>query len=201
VGDGVVASLPGTATRGQREAWDRIANQWIVRNVDDTARDEVETFRAVCVRGPAGAGKSYVLVDAARRLWQEGARVAITSFTALVADHYRAQCSFATCDTVRGLIRFALATRAADSAAALLAFDVVIVDEVFMVPVAVFDALMEAWLCVDRLPLLIFAGDEGQLQPFGEDGEAARSVTTSVHWRLVDETRLTESMRANGQLW
>ena len=201
-GNAVEPPALGNATIGQRVAWARIATQWRLRgDGDDFNLENVDRYRALCIRGPAGTGKSYVLVDAARKLNLEGARVAITSFTALVAEHYRASCPFASCDTVHGLIRFGPTTRTGDAAAKLLAYDVVIVDEIFMLPLPVFDALMDAWVCIERSPLFVFAGDEGQLQPFDEDGGVACSVLTSRHWWMVDEVKLEEPMRANNALW
>ena len=115
----------------------------------------------MCIFGSAGTGKRFVLKDIAREAARSDLRIAIPSFTGLVADHYRRECSFATCDTVHGLLGTGANADMANMVVNLLRFNLIVVDEIFMIPPDLCQKLIRAWLLADRLPVLVFGGDEG----------------------------------------
>ena len=189
-----------TRTRGRDCGTTRLRVQDTLRDRDE---DEiiVDQRRAVCARGAAGTGKSAALRKAICECLGRGGSVAITSFTAFVADSFRQEFPRATCDTLHGLLRAGAVESAMEMGVRLLPFDLVVVDEVCMLPRWLFDALFAAGHSIDRLPVLLLAGDEGQLAPFTDDGAVEASNAASYYWNWVDTVRLTEPMRANSELW
>ena len=95
-------------------------------------------------------------------------------------------------DAVYDLLRAYAVESAMEMGVRLLPFDLVVVDEVCMLPGWLFDALFAAWHSIDRLPVLLLAGDEGQLAPFTDDGSVEASNSGSYYWNWVDQVRLTE---------
>ena len=190
-------ALEATANIEQQQALRLIEQQFDVRQ-----RDENELSRAqlkpVVVRGEAGTGKSWLLMVAATRAHDAQLRVLVVTYTAVLADRYRCSLPFATVDTVHGALR--LGVPGSNDQPRLLTFDLVIVDEAMLLPRSVFEALMTAWDLVDRYPVLLLAGDEGQLQPWG-NGETCAPTTSSVWWRMAHEVKLWRPMRADDSYW
>ena len=161
-----------------------------------------EQRRALCIYGAAGTGKSFVMTSIAQLAHSQNLRVAITGFAALLADSYRNQCPFATCQTVHSLLGFhGDGLDPTQAAARLFEHDVILVDEIGMLPKELFDYLFTAWVHIERWPLLVLGGDTGQLTPFDDSGTLDVSNVTSRYWGLVDKLTLTEPIRADDSLW
>ncbi|CAK0825347.1 unnamed protein product, partial [Prorocentrum cordatum] len=193
----VMAQL--TLNQGQQEIVNRVSVQFVVRASEE---EDLACRRAVCARGPAGTGKTAALHRVICESLGRQERVAIASFTAFVADSFRRQFPGATCDTLHGLLNVGpVAHSPMEMGVGLLSYDLIVVDEVCMLPRWLFDALFSAWNAIDRLPVLLVAGDDGQLAPFTDSGGTSAGNENSPHWRLVDTVTLTEPMRANSTLW
>lgn len=183
----------------QREACRRAGVQRELRWSDTDA--PVSQLRPVGIFGSAGTGKSLALMAIARTAFDQGLSVGIFSFTALVADSYRTSCPFARSATVHSLLQWRTEFCLADAAANMVGFEVIIIDEVYMLPRIVFENLMLTWILLDRQPELVVVGDDGQLQPFDEHGASEESHSRSRYWHLIDHVHLQEPMRANRTLW
>lgn len=144
--------------------------------------------------GPAGCGKTALLLALLQHAIQQGKRVLLTTPTGALADSYRhLACSGrVVVDTIDG----AFGLWDEFSAWRLVAADLVLVDELSFLSCKKFDALMEQRLNIGQASVYVFAGDFHQLGP--HDGNDARQ---SVHWASVVKMHLRVNHRSRCGSW
>ncbi|CAJ1356877.1 unnamed protein product [Effrenium voratum] len=196
---GGASRLAGEAHDRQGHAWNLVAQQ--LRSVAACLPEgKLPEAQGICVYGSAGTGKSFAvkaIAAAVHRLFE--VEVAITCFTAAGAGTFRQDCPFATVDTVHGLFR--VGAEAWDAAPRLLPFGLIVVDEAMMLPEAIVQHIFECWHAIDKLPVLLFAGDRGQLTPFDAHGHLQPGLPGMPQWAELQKVELVEPMRADDQLW
>ncbi|CAE7343606.1 pif1 [Symbiodinium sp. CCMP2592] len=152
-----------------------------------TATRAAVVERPTAVLGPAGSGKSTAVQAAIREAVRASARVGVACPTGLLATRYKVDNPDLDVDTVHGM--FALHKAEQSTLEMMVAYDLVVIDEIGQVPLWIFERILRLWDAADRRPALVFVGDFCQLR--GPDGTFA---TQSARWSEVTVLRL-HSMR------
>jgi ATP-dependent exoDNAse (exonuclease V) alpha subunit len=135
----------------------------ICQNID------IDWKKPIVVTGEAGCGKSYTINSIVTYLLANDATVLVAAPTGFLASVFKAILpNNAKCETVHASFHFPVDT--ADIPPSinwqLSNFDVIIIDEISMIPPTIFEHILKTINVLLFRPVVLFAGDVEQQQPF-----------------------------------
>eukprot|EP00439_Symbiodinium_sp_Y106_P057127 s467_g8.t1 len=149
------------------------------------------TNRILFANGPPGTGKTYVVHEQVRRWKQKGARILFAVPTGQLASEMRALHPDIDVDTNHGA--FLLHRPLQEAMAIMTQYDMVVIDEVFMLTAAHFEHILALWKYADQLPCLVLLGDFWQLPVV--DKTAERCEQSAAWAGHVATVRFHEQVR------
>ena len=142
-----------------------------------------------CLEGPPGTGKSTVLMHLVQWCREKELEVCMLTSTGLLAETYRQHGIGVSTDTFDGGTGYGQMS-ASDLAPGLIAWTMIMVDEVFSLRRQQLDHLNHAWLRSGRWPIILMCGDPQQLRPWDEDGTECELVCHCNWWKYVQRHTL-----------
>ncbi len=154
---------------------------------EDLQRPSGEDLSPIAVLGPAGSGKSFLIKVVMQQAMADGARVILVCPTRRLVASYREEMPDLDVDSIHRAFRvFDQEVRTLELMAS---YDLIVVEEIGIVSMELFERLLRIWDGAARRPALVFVGDFRQLRNM--DGARA---CESPHWRNV-YTRELRTMR------
>ncbi len=132
---------------------------------------DVQWNKPVLVTGEAGCGKSYTIKSVVNRLLEYGASILVSTPTGFLASVFKATLpEDVDCETVHASFHFPVD----DSTSPyinwdLSTYDIVIIDEISMIPITIFQHILKTLNLLLFRPVLMLSGDRGQQQPFSRE--------------------------------
>ena len=129
---------------------------------------DVDWKKPVVVTGEAGCGKSYTIRSIVTYLVQNDANVLVAAPTGFLASVFKATLpEEAKCETVHASFHYPVNSDIPPSINWQLSnFDVLIIDEISMIPDVIFQHILKTLNVLLFRPVVLFSGDAGQQQPF-----------------------------------
>lgn len=128
---------------------------------------DVDWKKPVVVTGEAGCGKSYTIKSIVTYLVQNDANVLVAAPTGFLASVFKATLpEEAKCETVHASFHYPVDSDSPPINWQLSNFDVLIIDEISMIPDVIFQHILKTLNVLLFRPVVLFSGDAGQQQPF-----------------------------------
>lgn len=129
---------------------------------------DVEWKKPVVVTGQAGSGKSYTIKSIVNRLKECDANVLVSTPTGFLASVFKATLpQDVDCETVHASFHFPVNDSTPPTINwALSSYDIIIIDEISMIPNIIFQHILKTLNVLLFRPVLMLCGDCGQQQPF-----------------------------------
>jgi hypothetical protein len=147
------------------------------------ARRDAEDWRAVCVLGPAGSGKSYTIQTIVAEAMQNSAKVILVCPTRILVAAYREKMPNLDVDSIHSA--FQIFKPEQQTLDRMATFDLVVVEEVGQLSSELFERLMRLWDAAAQRPALVFVGDFAQLR-----GVEPTRACESPRWQEVKKFTL-----------
>lgn len=155
-----------TDSDDDENAFDDNINKPVVMLTSQTM--DVDWKKPIVVTGEAGCGKSYTILSVVSHLVRQEGNVLIAAPTGLLAAVFKA--SFpdeVQCETVHSSFHYPVAPDQSPTINWQLSnFDVIIIDEISMIPDVIFEHILKTFSVLLFRPVIFLSGDAGQQQPF-----------------------------------
>ncbi|CAK0798079.1 unnamed protein product, partial [Prorocentrum cordatum] len=136
-----------------------------------------EDPRPIAVLGPAGSGKSFLIKVVMQDAIAQGARVLLACPTRRQVARYREDMPDLDVDSIHRAFNVYLPEQ--QTLQRMQDFDLVVIEEISMVEMWIFERLLRLWDAAARRPALVFVGDFRQLRWMD-------SPRVLEHWRWAD---------------
>lgn len=163
----------------------------------------IEWTKFLLVVGRAGTGKSFTLMKAIESCILGKLKMMVTTPTGFLATHYKDQFEDEIdSDTVHAAFHYpVLLTEKPHFNWNLCNYDVIVVDEISMIPVKIFEHIYATVCELPIRPVVLLAGDDCQLQPIEKiDGkiQTAKSIMNSKQLaNITMKVQLNQQHRNN----
>lgn len=144
--------------------------------------------KAIIVKGKAGTGKTYTVCAAIAHCLAQGLSILIATPTGKLATRYRATFPVnVDIDTIHAAFRYPVdPTLQPIINWALSQYDLIVLDEISMVPLSIAQHIFQTIGQIAIRPILLVSGDEAQQQPFeGPAGATCDVPSMFQHPRLI----------------
>lgn len=160
--------------------------------------------KPILVTGQGGCGKSYVIRSIVNDLIEQDASVLISLPTGFLASSFRATLpEEVTCDTVHASFHFPVENAESPKINWQLSnYDVLIIDEISMVPNVIFQHILKTLNVLLFRPVLMICGDAGQQQPFSNNNGKIMQISSpfddrtflnnTYHYKLTNQHRVSD---------
>jgi hypothetical protein len=147
-----------------------------------------DDWRAFCVLGPAGSGKSYTVQTVVAEAIEQNARVILVCPTRILVAAYREKMPSLDVDSIHSA--FQIFRPEQETLDRMATFDLVVVEEVGQLSSELFERLMRLWDAAGQRPALVFVGDFAQLR-----GVEPSRACESPRWAEVKKFTLRTMRR------
>lgn len=168
---------------------------------------DLDWQKFILVLGQPGTGKTHTVCSSVRRTLQERFKVAVAGPTGLIAALYRGQFEDeAYIDTVHAMFRYPVeSTVAATVNWALTDYDLLLIDEVSMIPKVIFHHILRTLQDLPLRPVVLLCGDPQQQQPIVKNNKKTVETESILHdknfYKMVYKYTLVTQYRCEDQAY
>ena len=144
----------------------------------------------ILIKGKPGTGKSFALLHIIKRVLELEYRVLCVTPTGMLASNYAAAISHTqfTANTIHSSFRYPVDKQERPTVNWEIAnYDLVVVDELSMVPENIFAHICDTIRQLHVRPVLLLCGDPQQQQPFDTVSGKSRTVPNVLHNKELDK--------------
>lgn len=166
---------------------------------------DLDWRKLILLVGKPGTGKTHTVCTSVQRTLQDQFKVAIAAPTGFLTNLYRAQFEDeAYIDTVHAMLRYPVDSHVAPAVNWCLAeYDLLLIDEVSMIPKKIFHHIMRTLQDLPLRPVVLLSGDPQQQQPITDEGNRTAQTESILHDRkfysLVYKYTLVTQYRCEDQ--
>jgi hypothetical protein len=144
--------------------------------------DELQWQKPVLVTGKAGCGKSCMILSTILELLENGISIVVACPTGFLSNAFKAQLpDEVTCETIHSAFHYPVSPEEKPTVNWLLSqFDLIIIDELSMIPESIFNHVLSTLNKLIFRPVLVLCGDDRQQQPFSSKGTKITNVPSPL---------------------